>query len=277
MDATKITHCALFIAICASVSVCAAGDTAAKSKVDITPPMHHEVHAAFMLQRMLQRDLDVSTKRKHAIDLAFAEFYRRVGEGLPRPVLLAYPVAQGSGISTETQDTIDVVRGQTIYGEVLKDASGKPVTLVDTLVAGMTPEEEARFRPILNRWVEIKPDPVDSLRFRLSRALRDPKIGAGDIQRRKMRELVRTKRVRSKGRATESWRNSDDAQAREVHKEMLELLNPSQRKRFANTMAELEEEIGTWRALKTGAVALYERAVKLLDAEKNAPSGSHGQ
>lgn len=259
-----------------SAARCLGADDAAKPARRIGSPEHFEIRAAWFLQRMIKADLALNESKAHALDLVFADYYRRTVEQLPRPVLIAYPISEGSAVSTEKSAVVTAPTGQHIGGEIQRRADGSPVMLVENILAVLDAHHEARFRLVLNRWAQIKPEPISIPIITIMRASKDPLLRLKPKQSAKIEAILHAKAGSAMAIGASSTMSSEaNPTIERIRGEVVAVLSPEQRAQFEASMAFVEEEVIDWRALKTGGTAIYDEAISLLaeEAKKKEPSG----
>jgi len=248
--------------------LCFGADGASKPARKMGSPEHFELHAAWFLQRMIKSDLSLDKAKAHAVDLVFADYTRRTAEQLPRPVLIAYPITQGAGGASAKPGVITAQTGQRIEGEIQRTADGTPVMLVENLLKVLDPQQEPAFRASLQRWAQIKPEPISIPIIELMRTSRDPMLNLTSTQKAQIDAIFRAKASAAMSSPMISGNSSQlDPLTERIRKQILALLTPMQRTQFGTTLAFVEGEVADWLAMKTGANYLYAEALVLLDAE----------
>jgi len=232
------------------------------------PPQHFETHAAWFLHRMIESNLVLSKTEAHALDLVFADYYRRTAEKLPRPVLIAYPIGQTKSTSKGKSDILSAQAGQHIEGRIQRRADGTPVMLVERILEVLKPHQEVAFRRVLKRWAQIKPEPISIPIIEVMRASKDPLLSLTPKQKQEIDRIIYSKTdniIRAPIGRTDS--NQLDPETERIRLKIVNVLTPRQREQFEASLTFVEEEIADWRALKTGGDAIYAEAVALLDKE----------
>ncbi len=240
-------------------------------------PEHFELRAAWFLQRMIKTDLALSGPRAHAVDLVFADYVRRTAEQLPRPVLIAYPLTDGSEGSGSKEGVITAQAGQRIEGKIQRRADGSAVMLVENLLEVLDPKREPLFRKTLLRWAQIKPEPISIPIIEVMRTARDPMLQLSPTQNSQIQSILRAKAGAAMSSPMGRGNTSEvDPLTERIREQIVAILTPAQRRQFETTLVFVEAEVAEWRAMKTGGNYLYAEALALLDAEakkKDKPSG----
>lgn len=269
-SATRVLALAGMVCLPLATSVAVDGQPSADiekpTRVRLTLPQHHEIRSALFLHRLLKETLDLDEQRAHAIDLVFADFYRRTVENLPRPIFLAYRIGGNEGVSTDREDRITAESGQHTMGETMKRPDGTPVFLLELLIAEIKPEQERLLRQVVDRWNAIKPNPVDLPITRLMRAVRDPRIKLLPGQRRKIEKILYAKMP--KGTVTKASVGPLAAAEPKVRQAIMKEMTPPQQEELLKTLVVLEADLAEWRSTRRGGAPAYENALKLLEAEK---------
>ncbi len=274
---TRIRKVFAMLVIIFAASSCFGADGSSPPVRKMGSPEHFELRAAWFLQRMIKADLSLDESKSHAVDLIFADFARRTAEQLPRPVLIAYPITDGRDGSTGKPGMIAAKGGQHIEGEIQRGPDGTPVMLVESLLKVLDSSQEASFRSTLQRWAQIKPEPISMPIIAIMRSSRDPMLNLSSSQSAQFEELFRTKgRSAMSSPVGRPGSNQLDPLTEEIRNHIVGNLSPSQKIQFETTLTFLESEVVDWLALKTGGNHIYADALLLLEAEAKKKTKSMG-
>lgn len=259
-----------------ATSACFGADDAVKPALRMSAPEHFESHAAWLLQRMVKVNLSLTGAKAHAVDLVFADYYRRTGEHLPRPVLIAYPLAQRASPADNAKEAVLSAQvGQHIEGKIQRTADGLPVMLVESILKVLDSSQEPAFRSVVRRWAQIKPEPISIPIIELMRAARDPLLKLTPGQRDKLDTILMLKSEQAMNVPILGSSSSRiDPLIDGIRLELLAVLTPRQRAQFEATLTFVEQDSTDWRELKTGGDALYAQAVALLEQEAKKKKSS---
>lgn len=225
-------------------------------KVYGPPLMGREVWQLKKLRQLIDQTVDPTPEQKSKWDLLFVNYIKQMKSGMNTPSHFTETTEDVPGMSERGRRSFPAgsanERAQRAIGAVTSEKYGglaHPLSthhvLVSDVADSMTLAQREKFEIEYSRWNILRPKAVDDgPLMRLSRALRDPKLKLDDVERPKLRAIVK----RYMDEVKDARRDKDKVQqAYEGAKaEVLQELDESNAAQLRATLKELDSDTENW-------------------------------